>query len=211
MGFLEQSKWRYAAKKIDPTKKVDQKKVDQIVEAARLAPTSSGLQPYVVFVISNEDIKKRIVPIAWGQEQVADCSHLLIFAGWDNYTEQRIDHIYGITTKVREQPVDRYKEYTDRLKSIYLTRPSVDNFAHIARQCYIGFAYSIAMAAELEVDTTPMEGFDNDALDKLLNLEERGLKSVVMLPLGYRDEANDWLVNMKKSRHPLSEFVIEIK
>ena len=211
MSLLEQAKWRYATKKFDPSKKVDQKLVDQIVEAARLAPTSSGLQPFQVIVITNEELKRKIVPIAWDQQQVADCSHLLVFAAWDNYTEERIDHIYGITTEAREQPVDRYKDYTDRLKSVYLPRPDEENFAHAARQSYIAFAYAIAMAAELKVDTTPMEGFDNDALDRLLNLREKGLRSVTMLPLGYRDEANDWLVNMKKARHPQSEFIIEIK
>ena len=135
----------------------------------------------------------------------------MVFAAWDNYTEERIDHIYSITTDAREQPQGRYNDYTDRLKSSYLPRPAEENFAHTARQSYIAFAYSIAMAAELKVDTTPMEGFDNEALDKLLNLREMGLRSVTLLPLGYRDEANDWLVNMKKARHPQSEFVIELK
>lgn len=158
MSLLEQAKWRYATKKFDPSKKVDQKLVDQIVEAARLAPTSSGLQPFQVIVITNEELKKEIVPIAWEQQQVADCSHLLVFAAWDDYTEERIDHIYGITTEAREQPVDRYKDYTDRLKSIYLSRSDEENFAHTARQSYIAFAYAIAMAAELKVDTTPWKG-----------------------------------------------------
>lgn len=211
MSFLEQAKWRYATKKFDPSRKVDQKLVDQIVEAARLAPTSSGLQPFKVIVITNEELKKQIVPIAWGQQQVADCSHLLVFAAWDNYTEERIDHIYGITTDARDQPAGRYNDYTDRLKSAYLPRPHDENFAHTARQSYIAFAYAMAMAAELKVDSTPMEGFDNDALDTLLNLRSQGLKSVTLLPLGYRDEANDWLVNMRKARHPQSEFIIEIK
>lgn len=211
MSLLEQAKWRYATKKFDASKKVDQKLVDQIVEAARLAPTSSGLQPFKVFVITNQELKNQLVPISMGQQQVADCSHLLVFAAWDNYTEERIDHIYGITTGAREQPIDRYKDYTDRLKSLYLTRSHEENFAHTARQSYIAFAYAIAMAAELKVDTTPMEGFDNEAVDKLLNLSEQGLRSVTLLPLGYRDESNDWLVKMKKARHPQSEFVIEIK
>lgn len=211
MSLIEHSKWRYATKKFDPSKKVDQKLVDQIIEAARLAPTSSGLQPFKVIVITNQELKDQIVPIAWGQQQIADCSHLLVFAAWDNYTEERIDHIYSITTDAREQPADRYKDYTDRLKSIYLPRSDEENFAHTARQSYIAFAYAIAMAAELKVDTTPMEGFDNEALDKLLNLREKGLRSVTLLPLGYRDEVNDWLVKMRKARHPQSEFIIEIK
>lgn len=211
MSILEQSRWRYATKKFDPSKKVDEKLVAQIVEAAHLAPTSSGLQPYKLLVITNQELKEKIIGIAFDQQQVADCSHLLVFAGWDNYTEERIDHIYGITTKERGQAPDRYKAYTDRLKAAYLNRPASDNFDHIARQSYIAFAYAIAMAAELKVDATPMEGFDNAALDQLLGLNSKGLKSVTMLPLGYRDETNDWLVNQKKVRHPLSEFLITIE
>ncbi len=211
MSILEQSRWRYATKKFDSSKKIDDKTVAQIVEAARLAPTSSGLQPYKVLVITNQEIKDKIAAISMGQSQPADCSHLLVFAAWDNYTEERIDHIYGITTKEREQAPDRYNAYTDRLKAAYLNRPAIENFNHTARQSYIAFAYAIAAAAELKVDATPMEGFDSNALDEILGLNTMGLKSVTMLPLGYRDEANDWLVNQKKVRHPQSEFVVTIE
>jgi len=210
MELLDAFKWRYATKKYDPTKKVDQALVDNIVEATRMAPTSSGLQPFEVFVISNQELKNKIVRIAYGQEIVADCSHLLVFAAWDNYTAERIDHIYALTTAGREQPADRYQDYTDRLKSMYLDRPAEVNFAHTARQAYIAFAFAIAEAASLKVDTTPMEGFLNEELDKLLNLNEKGLKSVTILPIGYRDEANDWLVNLKKVRNPKEKFITEI-
>lgn len=211
MGLLEESQWRYATKKFDSSKKVSQDLVDKIVEAARLAPTSSGLQPFKLLVITNQELKDKILPISMGQSIVQDCSHLLVFAAWDNYTADRIDHIYSITTTEREQKADRYSAYTDRLKALYLNRPAEDNFAHTARQSYIAFAYAMAMAAELKVDATPMEGFDNAALDEVLNLKELGLRSVTMLPIGYRDEANDWLVNQKKVRHPEAEFLVEIK
>lgn len=211
MKLLDTLKWRYATKKFDPSKKVDQKLVDQIIEAARLAPTSSGLQPFKVLVITNQELKEKIVPIAFGQQQIADASHLLIFAAWDNYTTERIDHIYGLITSEREQADEQYKPYTDKLKSIYLNRPAQENFEHAARQSYIAFSFAMAEAADLGVDTTPMEGFENEALDELLNLKEQGLKSVTILPLGYRDETNDWLVNLKKVRHPESEFIVEIK
>lgn len=211
MKLLDTLKWRYAAKKLNPNKTVNQELVDQIVEAARLAPTSSGLQPFKVIVITNQELKEKIVPIAYGQQQVADGSHLLVFAAWDNYTAERIDHIYNLITTERSQAADRYNAYTERLKAMYLNRPAQENFEHAARQSYIAFAFAIAAAADLGVDCTPMEGFDSEALDQLLNLKEQGLKSVTILPLGYRDEANDWLVNLKKVRHPQSEFVSEIK
>ena len=211
MNLLDTLRWRYATKKFDPNKKVDQKLVDQIVEAAWLAPTSSGLQPFKVIEITNQELKEKIVPVAMNQQQVADSSHLLVFAAWDNYTEDRIDHIYHYTAEGRRQSTDVYKPYISRLKNAYLKRAHEENFVHTARQVYIAFGMAIAMAAELGVDSTPMEGFDNDALDELLSLRELGLRSVVILPLGYRDEANDWLVKMKKIRHPKEEFLIKIK
>jgi len=210
MELLDAFKWRYATKKYDPTKKVDQALVEKIVEATRLAPTSSGLQPFEVFVITNQELKDKIVTIAYGQQIVGDCSHLLVFASWDNYTAERIDNIYALTTAGREQPADRYKEYTDRLKAMYLGRPAEVNFDHTARQAYIAFGFALAEAASLHVDTTPMEGFLNEELDQLLQLGEKGLKSVTLLPIGYRDEANDWLVNLKKVRHPNEKFITEI-
>lgn len=211
MELLEAFKWRYATKKYDSTKKVDKELVDKIVEATRLAPTSSGLQPFEVFVITNQELKNKIAILSHGQQIVADCSHLLVFAAWDNYTAERIDHIYALTTEGRKQPADRYKDYTDRLKSMYLNRPAEVNFAHTARQAYIAFGFAIAEAASLKVDTTPMEGFLNEELDKLLRLDEKGLKSVTLLPIGYRDEANDWLVHLKKVRHPKEKFSTEIR
>jgi nitroreductase len=222
MDLLDALQWRYATKKFDSTKRVDQKLVDQIIDAAWLAPTSSGLQPFKVIEITNQDLKNKIVPISDNQHQVADASHLLVFAAWDDYTEQRIDRIYGYIAHERGLPPDINKDYTDLLKSVYLNRPAqpkenalpmegYTNFDHAAHQAYIAFAMAIAMAAELKVDTTPIEGFDNKALDELLNLRKQGLKSVLMLPLGYRDSANDWLVSMKKVRHPKNEFLVKIK
>jgi len=211
MTLLENLQWRYATKQYDPTRKVAQEDVDKILEAARLAPTSSGLQQFRVLVITNQELKNKIVPIASDQQIVADCSHLLVFAAWDRYTEERIDSIYDFTTDQRGLPRGRFGSYTDRLKALYLTQSTDQNFVHTARQAYIGFAMAIAQAAELKVDCTPMEGFSPDELDELLDLKPKGLKSVLMLPLGYRDAANDWLVNMKKVRNPKEEFVIEYK
>lgn len=209
MALLDDLKWRYATKKYDPTKKVAQDDVDKIIEAARLAPTSSGLQQFKVIVITNQEIKDKIVPIAMGQQIVADCSHLLVFVAWDKYTAERIDGQYDYITDERSLPRGRFGSYTDRLKKLYLNQPEKENFVHTARQAYIGFGLAIAQAAELKVDSTPMEGFSTDALDELLDLRSKGLKSVLLLPLGYRDAENDWLVNMKKVRKPKEDFVIK--
>ena len=208
MALLENLQWRYATKKYDSTKKVAQEDVDKILEAARLAPTSSGMQQFRVIVITDQELKNKIVPIAMEQQIVADCSHLLVFAAWDRYTEERIDKIYNYTTDERGLPRGRFKSYTDKLRALYLTQTAEENFIHTARQAYIGLGLAIAQAAELKVDSTPMEGFIGEELDELLGLKSKGLKSVLLLPIGYRDAENDWLVNMKKVRNPKDNFII---
>ncbi len=208
MSLLENLSWRYATKKYDPSKKVAQEDVDKIVEAARMAPTSSGLQQFRVAVISDQELKEKIVPIAMGQQIIAECSHLLVFAAWNCYTEERIDSIYDYTTDQRGLPRGRFSSYTDRLKESYLPQSAEENFVHTARQAYIGFGMAIAQAAELKVDSTPMEGFLPDELDELLGLKEKGLRSVTLLALGYRDAEGDWLSGMKKVRNPKEAFVL---
>ena len=199
--------WRYATKKMNG-EKVSQDKVDQILEAAHLAPTSSGLQPFRVIVVTNPALKAQIQPIAFGQSQIVDSSHLLIFAAWDNYTEERIRSVFSHANQERGLPDETPGDYEIMLTSTYTVRTPEENFQHAARQAYIGFGMAIAQAALLEVDATPMEGFNGPELDKLLGLDAKGLRSVTLLPLGYRDPEADWLVKLKKVRTPMEDFVI---
>ena len=209
MSLIEDLKWRYATKKYDPTLIVEEEDVKKIVEAARLAPTSSGLQQFRILVIKNKELQNKIVPIAYDQQIVADCSHLLVFVAWDRYTEDRIDTIYDFTTDERELPRGRMGSYTDRLKGMYLPQSSEENFAHTARQAYIGLGFALAQAAELKIDSTPMEGFDSAELDDLLDLNVGGMRSVLMLTLGYSDQ-EDWLAPMKKVRNPMKDFMTKL-
>ncbi|MFW2541437.1 NAD(P)H-dependent oxidoreductase [Primorskyibacter sp. 2E107] len=201
--------WRYATKKMDPSKKVPQEKVDQIVEAVRMAPTSSGTQPFRLFVITNPEVRAKIREVAWDQAQITDGSHLLVFAAWDDYSEERIDDVLHQMEDERGKN-DMLTGYYDNLKAAYLPRDAATNHAHAAHQAYIGLGFALAAAAELEVDSTPMEGFDPDAVDEILGLKEKGLHAVTLLPLGYRDESGDWLAGMKKVRKPREDFVTEI-
>ncbi|WON93118.1 MULTISPECIES: NAD(P)H-dependent oxidoreductase [Sphingobacterium] len=210
MALLDTLEWRYATKKYDPTKKVAQEDLDKILEAARMAPSSSGLQQFRVIVITNQELKEKIVPVAWGQQIVADSSHLLVFAGWDSYTDERIDSTFDKMNALRGLPLDTTDEYKNRLKAQLSSLSVEQQAAHAAKQAYIAFGLAIAQAAELGVDATPMEGFSNAELDELLGLDKLGLKSAVMLPLGYRMEEQDWLLKLKKFRLPKEEFLIEL-
>lgn len=206
MELLEKLKWRYATKAMNGTT-VPQAKIDSIIEAASLSPTSSGLEPYEILIITNPDIKKEIRAIAWDQSVVTDCSHLLVFVAWDNYTAERINKVFDNTNEVRGFKNEGWENYRQMLLGTYPQRDAELNFTHTAKQAYIAFSQAIAAAAFEGVDSTPMEGFDADALDKILNLREKGLRSCVMLPLGYRDAESDWLVNLPKVRKTKDELV----
>lgn len=210
MNLLKNLNWRYATKKMNGAV-VPQNKVDYILEAARLAPSSSGLQPFEIIVISNKELLEKIKPIAYGQSQITDASHLLVFAAWDNYTENRVNEVFKRSNTERNLPDSATDAYRTMLLGTLASKTEEQNYQHAAKQAYISLGIAMVAAAEQEVDATPMEGFDYNALDELLNLKEKGLRSAVILPLGYRDAANDWLVNMKKVRTPKEQFITEIK
>lgn len=201
--------WRYATKKMDPTKAVPQQKVDAIVDAIRMAPTSSGTQPFELFVVTNAEIRVKIAEAAGGQAQITDGSHTLVFAAWDNYTEDRIDEVVDLNVAARGDLPMLYAYY-ENLKSNYVPRDAEVNYAHAARQAYIALGVALVAAAEQEVDSTPMEGFDPASVDAILGLKERGLRSVVLMPLGYRDAAGDWLAPMDKVRKTRDTLVTEV-
>lgn len=209
-ALIERLQWRYAAKKMDPTKAVPQDKVERILEAARLAPTSSGLQPYEIIVVTSKEVRERIKPIAWNQSQITDGSHLLVFAAWDNYTVERINMMFDLTNTVRGFKNEGWENYRNMLLGMYPQRDAEVNHQHAARQAYIGMSAAMMAAAFEEVDCTPMEGFDPKMMDEILNLRERGLRSVSILPLGYREADKDWLVNLTKVRRPREQFITEV-
>ena len=207
MSLIDKLQWRYATKKMDVTKSVPQAKVEQILEAIRLTASSSGLQPYEVLVVTNKAIREKIKAIAWDQTQIVDCSHLLVFAAWDTYTAVRINTAFDMTEEIRNFKSEAGDIYRQKLLNGYPPRDAEINYNHAAKQAYIGLGTALIAAAYEEVDSTPMEGFDPAALDEILNLKAKGLRSVVMLPLGYRKADEDWLVNLKKVRKPKESFV----
>ena len=209
MSFLELLNERYATKAMNG-KVVPQEKINNILEAIRLAPTSSGLQPFEVFVVTNDVIKASIKEIAWNQTPVTDCSHLLVFAAWDTYTEDRINHMLDLTNEIRGFKNEGLENYRKQLLFSYPHKDAQTNFEHAARQTYIAFMAAITQAAFENVDSTPMEGFNPVALDKILGLREKGLRSTLLLPLGYKNVDKDWLAKLVKVRKPMNELITVI-
>ncbi len=210
MTLLAHLNWRYATKKYDPSKKVPQPAVDDILEAISLAPSSNGYQPYDVIVVTNPAIREKLKAAAFNQPQVTEASHLLVFAAWDNITEKNLGKVFDQMAAVRGAS-DSLAERRNGAIEGFAAKDKEANFQFAAQQAFIGLGFGLAAAAELKVDSSPMGGFNPAAVDEILGLKEKGLRSVAILALGYRDAANDWLVNLKKVRRPKAEMFIEVK
>ena len=146
MELLDKLNWRYATKAMNG-KTVDEDKIDRILEAARLAPTSSGLQPFEIIVITNNDIKEQIKPVAWDQSVITDSSHLLVFAAWDTYTAERINQVFDMTNSVRGYENEGFENYRQMLLNTYPQKDAEENFIHASKQAYIAFGLAVAAAA----------------------------------------------------------------
>ena len=206
MSLIEDLHWRHAVKAYDPTKKLSQEDLMKIVEAARLAPTSSGLQQFRLIVVGDQDLKEKMVAGALNPDCMRECSHVIVFAAWDEYTPERIDAIYDLTTDERGLVRGRFKRYTDMLKEKFGEMDKEEQYQHAANQAYIALGIALAQAAELRIDSTPIGGFDPKLVDELLDLPSKGLRSVCLLYLGYADPERDWMGQMKKVRNSMEEF-----
>lgn len=208
MELVEVLNWRYATKKFSD-KKVSEEKVAQIIDAINLSATSFGLQPYRVLVVENAELRKQLGADSFNA-QIIEASHLLVFAAFDSVKEDAIDSYIDLIAQVRAMPAEQLAGFKGMLAPALLSKTDEEIFNWSAKQAYIGLGTGLIAAANLHVDTTPMEGFDATKFDAVLGLKEKGLKSVVLLALGYRDAENDYLANLKKVRLPKDEFATRI-
>jgi nitroreductase len=210
MNAVEAMQWRYAVKAMNG-EKVSDDKIERILEAIRLSPSSTGLQPYELVVITNPELKTELKAAAHNQSQVEDCSHLLVFAAWDTYTADRVNAWFDLVNEVRGAQGEGWEKYRNSILNSYVPRSAEVNFEHASKQVYIALGIAMLAAAMEEVDATPMEGFIPAEVDRILGLESKGLKSVLLLPLGYRNPEKDYLINAKKVRKSMSNFVHKVK
>ncbi len=199
--------WRYAAKRMNGMK-IPKAKLDIILDAISLAPSSFGLQPFSVLVIENKEMLEKIKPIAMMQPQITEASALLVFAAWDKITREKINVYIEDVAKKRNVTVDSLNQIKEMIEA-QLKNSDSDNLNWNSKQTYIALGVALVAAAEEEIDSTPMEGFDNNLLDELLNLKELGSKSSVLMTLGYRDTKTDYLVNLKKVRRDKEKLFIK--
>ena len=207
--LLDALNWRYATKRMNGNK-VPQDKLNNILEAASLAPSSMGLQPYTLILVESEEVRKKLQPAAFNQPQLTEGSHLIIFAAWKDVTEKQVDEYINHIADVRGVTVESLAGFRNSLMGIVDGRSTEAKAEWAARQAYIAFGTAIAAAAVEHIDATPMEGFNPAAVDEILGLTEKGLTSVTMLALGYRDETKDFLSGAKKVRRSKDKLILEV-
>lgn len=209
MSALNNLKWRYATKKMNG-QKVPAEKLENILEAIQLAPTSIGMQPFTVLVIDDPELKAKIAPAIYNQPQITEGSHVLVFAAWKEYSNENVDKYINHIATLRSIPVESLDGMKNMITGAIAGKTPEQLLNWNMRQAYIALGTGLVAAAEEKVDATPMEGFDPDALDTALGLAEKGLRSTVILALGYRDAEKDYLSSAKKVRRNKEELFVRL-
>lgn len=207
MSLIEDLKWRYAAKKYDTTKKISDEDLETLQEAIQLTATSYGLQLFNVINVEDAETRKALQPASWGQSQIVDASHLFVFAIPTEVTGEMIEGFAKLMADTRGIPVEALDGMVDFMKGKIGAFTKEQQQVWLSKQTYIALGNVMAMAAELKIDGTPMEGFEPNIYDEILDLKNQGLTSTVVMALGYRSEEDD-NQNAKKVRRPISELFL---
>ena len=208
MQLIESLKWRYATKKMDATKKVSEQDIDCIKEAVQLSASSYGLQPYTVLDIRDSVLRKEIHQMCWNQSQITDASHIFIFCNYNKVDEQDVDSLIRLISETNEVPIEKISGYGDFVKGKLKEKSEIEMFHWSAKQAYIALGNALTACAELNIDSTPMEGFEPEEVNKLLGLNDKGLNACVILAIGYRS-LDDKTQYSKKVRKPINTMFEE--
>ena len=207
MNTIESLKWRYACKKFDINKKISKKKIKRLAKAFKLTATSFGLFPIKMLLISNEEVKKSLLEHAYNQKQITDCSHLLVLCLDTKIDTNTIDAHFELEKKVRNIKDEAIADFRQNLRDSFSNKSDTEKQSEAKNQAYIALGNLMTVCALEKIDACPMEGFNPNKFDEILGLKEKNLKSVLLLPVGYRAK-DDFMSTLKKVRKPLKEIVI---
>jgi len=210
MSSIKHLEWRYATKKFDPTKKFSKSQVDILKNVFNLTATSYGLQPLKMLVVSNDAIKHQLFEHSYNQAQVADCSHLLVICIKTNIDGDYVDDKFDLEIEIRGTEEETISGFRKFLKENINNKSDDDIETSNKHQAYIALGNLMTVCAFERIDSCPMEGFNPQKFDEILNLKEQDLKSVLLLPVGFRAE-DDFMSQLEKVRIPIEESVIEMK
>tara|TARA_B100000809_G_scaffold214496_1_gene219297 strand:- start:3293 stop:3928 length:636 start_codon:yes stop_codon:yes gene_type:complete len=209
MNTIDHLKWRYATKKFDTTRVLSEEKINILKQAFNLTATSFGLQTISLLIIKNKDIREALVPLSYNQKQVVDASHLLVICIQDNITDADVDTHFDNVKDIRETPETVLEPFKRNLKSTMEGKTIKERQEWSIKQAYIALGNLMTVCAMEHIDSCPMEGFSPQAYDDLLKLNEKNLKSVLLLPVGFRAD-DDMFSSLKKVRKELGNAVIEM-
>lgn len=206
-NFIKHQNWRYATKKFDATKKISNEDLETLKEAIRLSSSSYGLQPYKVLIVENPELRAKLQPVAWGQSQIVDASHLFIFANIVNLSDKEIDNYIKNIAETRGIPLENVSGYGDFMKSKITSLPEDVKNNWTAKQTYLALGNLLNAAAELQIDATPMEGFEPEKVNEILGLNELGLNASLIATVGYRHEEDPTQHNIKVRKSKKELFI----
>jgi len=208
-AVLDALSWRYATKNFDPNKILSKEQLDRIAEAFNLTATSYGLQPVHLLIIEDRNLREELVTASMGQRQVVDASHLLVFCVEAHIDQSFVDSYFDHVQDIRQTPAEILQPYREHLIERFTTDTPETTQIWATKQAYLAMGNLLTVCAMEHIDACPMEGFVPAAYDQLLSLSEKGLRSVLAMPIGYR-AADDPFASMKKVRKPLSDRVMRV-
>jgi len=208
MDIISKLNTRYATKVFDPTKKVSDADMEKLLEAIRLSASSYGLQPYKVLVVKDPKIRAELRKVAWNQPQITDASALLVFAVKYEANRSTVDEFINLTAKTRNLSKESLEGYSDMMKGSLQNMNQEQIETWVSKQAYIALGFGLVAAAVLDLDACPMEGFSALDFDKILDINKLGLKSKVIMAVGYRSK-DDHYQDLAKVRQKTEELFIK--
>ena len=209
MNIIDSLKWRYAVKKFDTNKDLSEIQIETLKEAFNLTATSYGLQPLKLVIIKNKKIQEKLVPFSWNQQQILQASHLLVICVKDNYTTKEVENYFNLVQKIRNTPDEVINPFKKFLTAEIAKKTQEELYVSNKNQAYIALGNLLTVCASQEIDSCPMEGFTPDKYDEILDLTKNNLKSVLVLPVGFR-ASDDYMKDLTKVRKNISDSIIEI-
>lgn len=190
-NIIEDLKWRYATKKFDSSKTISNEDFETLKKAMQLTASSYGLQPYKILNIEDKETRKKLRGVSWNQSQIEDASHMIVFANMTDFGEELVDDYFENVIDTRNLTKEDVEDYSNTIKSTIGQLSQEQKAQWTAKQAYIVVGNLLSAAAQLRIDACPMEGFQSEEYNKILDLNSKNLNAAVVVTLGYRSAEDD--------------------
>lgn len=208
MNVIEALNWRYAVREFS-SKRLDEQKIEQLLNATRLSATSYGLQPYRMIRVDDKNVRQQLLPHSMGQEKVVDCSHLIVFAAMTDIGDEMVERYIHSVASIRGIAIDELAGLGEHMRSVFAGMSPIHKREWAHQQAHIALGTLLTTAAIMQIDSCPMGGIEPAGYDKVLGLRERGLETSVIVALGIR-HPEDNNAGLKKVRYDLREMLLTV-